>query len=291
MGYNEHVRIDLHIHSIASDGTLSPDEILSLAQEQRLGAISITDHDTLEGSTAAQQIDCPLGVKLLSGVEISAAPPSFAPFSGSLHILGYGFDLNDSELNRMLMVLQEARKNRNPEILRRLSHLGFDITLNDIVREVGGGQIGRPHIARVMVARGFVHSIDEAFDKYIGQGKPAYVDKFRIPCRQALDIVLGAGGISVLAHPFLLNISNRDDLEHFIISLKEMGLEGIEAYYPEHPPEETLYYEHLANKLGLLMTGGTDFHGSLKPEIQMGTGNGDFHVPYRLYEQLMARLA
>ena len=283
--------IDLHIHSSASDGSLSPAEILSEAEALGLEAISITDHDTLAGSKAARQLDRRSTVSVLTGVEISTAPPPPAPFSGSLHILGYGFQLDDFKLNQILLTLQQARANRNPEILKCLSRLGIDVTIEEIVQAVGNGQIGRPHIAQVLVLKGFVSSIDEAFDRYLGQGKPAYVDKYRISCSEALDTVLAAGGIPVLAHPYLLNIGNKNDLEHFIVSLKHLGLKGIEVYYPEHPPEETHLYEYLAAKHALLMTGGTDFHGSIKPEIQMGIGHGDFHVPYSLYEKLAADLA
>jgi predicted metal-dependent phosphoesterase TrpH len=193
-------------------------------------------------------------------------------------------------LNQTLLILQEARKNRNPGILRRLNRLGFDITLAEVVRAAGDGQIGRPHIARVMAKKGFVQSVAEAFDCFLGHGKPAYVDKYRISCQQAIDIIRGAGGIPVLAHPFLLHVRNKNDLEDLFVLLKKMGLKGIEVYYPEHPPAETKYYAHLAQKHELLMTGGTDFHGNLIPEVKIGTGRGNFFVPYQLYEQLVASL-
>jgi len=259
-----------------------------MAQAKCLGAISITDHDTLAGSKQAQQIGQSSSVRYLTGIEVSAAPPPSTPFSGSFHILGYGINPDDSELNQTLLILQQARKNRNPGILKHLNRLGFDITLAEVVCAAGDGQIGRPHIARMMVKKGFVQSVDEAFDCYLGHGKPAYVDKYRISCQQAIDIIRGAGGIPVLAHPFLLNIRDNNDLEKLFVLLKNFGLKGIEVYYPEHPPAETNYYAHLAQKHELLMTGGTDFHGNLKPEIEIGTGSGNFCVPYRLYEQLMA---
>ena len=255
-----------------------------------LEAISITDHDTLAGSASLSKIGQQSAVELLNGVEISTAPPPPAPISGSLHILGYGFQSDDTKLGEMLLVLQNARKNRNPAILKRLQRLGIEISFEEIVQAVGQGQIGRPHIARVLLLKGYVSSIDEAFDKYLGQGKPAYIDKYRVPCSEAIETILTAGGLPVLAHPYLLNIAHDNDLEQFVLVLKDMGLKGLEVYYPEHPPEKVLFYEHLATKHQLLMTGGTDFHGSVKPEVRMGIGDGHFNVPYHLYAELVENL-
>jgi hypothetical protein len=283
--------IDLHVHSTASDGTLTPAQILELAQAQHLRAIAITDHDTIDGSKEALQVGIPSSIHFLTGVELSAAPPSFLRRSGSFHILGYGLRLDDDELNHTLLVLQQARENRNPAIIESLGRLGFDMTLAEVVEMVGESQIGRPHIARLMLKKGYVHSIDEAFDRYLGTGKPAYVDKYRISCRRALDIIRSAGGIPILAHPYLLSVKEAAEMEKLVVSLKEIGLEGIEALYPEHPPQATAFYEELADRHHLLITGGTDFHGSLKPEIQLGIGTGDFRVPFALYKRLNHRLA
>ena len=279
--------IDLHIHSTASDGTLSPAEILKLAQKLKLRAIAITDHDTIDGSKEALQAGIPPSVKFLTGVEISASyPPSFS-HAGSFHILGYSIRLEDPQLNETLAVLQQARKNRNPQIVKRLNSLGFEFSLEDVASEIGDGQLGRPHIARYMLKRGFVKSIDEAFRKYIAQGKLAYVDKYRVDCKRAIQIILDAGGIPVLAHPILLNF-DKDEITELFALLKGMGLKGIEVYYPEASPDMTAFYIELAERYGLLKTGGTDFHGSLKPDIQMGSGRGDFFVPYEIYEKLVS---
>jgi predicted metal-dependent phosphoesterase TrpH len=286
---DDHLRIDLHLHSTASDGTLTPSEILTVALELNLGAIAITDHDTIDGSKEAQCAGIPPSVKFLSGVEISASPPPSVDCSGSLHILGYGINLDDPDLNATLRVLQRARKNRNPRIIERLNDLGFDFSVDDVVKEVGEGQLGRPHIARYMVKRRFVNSIDEAFDQYLAQGRPAYENKYRIGCQQAIGVISGAGGIPVIAHPYLLNIQNKNELEDLIEVLKEMGLLGIEVFYPEHPREETAFYAEIAKQHGLFITGGTDFHGAVTPEIQMGIGKGNFYVPYALYEQIITK--
>jgi len=279
--------IDLHIHSTASDGTLSPAEILKLAQKLKLRAIAITDHDTIAGSKEALNIGLPPDVKYLTGVEISASSPPSISYSGSFHILGYSISLDDPQLNKTLSVLQQARKNRNPQIVKRLNSMGFEFSLKDVAKEVGDGQLGRPHLARYLVKKGFVKSIDEAFKKYLAQGKPAYVDKYRVECREAIEIILNAGGIPVLAHPVLLGIKNNEALENLVVLLKDMGLKGIEVYYPEHSADETALYKELANRYDLLKTGGTDFHGSLKPDIQMGSGKENFFVPYEVYENLI----
>ena len=287
MGYNHRLGIDLHIHSTASDGSLTPSEIIRLAQKLNLGAIAITDHDSLEGSQEAIDAGIPSTINFVSGVEISAAYPPFFPRSGSFHILGYRIRLDDSALNQLLNKLRQARKNRNPEILRCLKKLGCPLSLEEVRKQVREGQIGRPHIARAMVAKGFVQSIDEAFDSFLGIDKPAYVDKYRIECASAIQTIRAAGGIPVLAHPGLLNIGDANDLDHLIGNLKDIGIKGIEVYYPQHTSQQTKQYRELAKRYELLMTGGTDFHGSIIPEIKMGTGNGNLFIPYELYEKLI----
>jgi predicted metal-dependent phosphoesterase TrpH len=287
LDYSNHLGIDLHIHSTASDGSLAPSEIIHQAQKLNLAAIAITDHDSLEGSKEVTQAGIPSSLKFLTGVEISAAYPPFFPGSGSFHILGYGIQLDDSVLNQTLAKLQRARKNRNPEILRKLSSLGIRLTLEEIRNEVGPGQIGRPHIARAMVKKGIVKSIDEAFDHFLGAGKPAYVNKYRIECARAIEIIYRAGGVPVLAHPGLLPIDSDKDLDHLIANLKAIGIKGIEAYYPEHTSRQIALYAGLAARYDLLMTGGTDFHGSITPNIKMGSGTGDLFIPYELYEKLI----
>ena len=290
LDYNKNVKIDLHIHSTASDGTLSPSEILNLAQRINLAAISITDHDTIEGTKEALAIGIPPSINFLTGVEISAVPPPPFSFPGSFHILGYDIKIDDTILNQTLAKLQEARKNRNPRIIERLNRMGFELRLSEIRKDAGECQLGRPHIAKQMVKKGFVQSVSEAFDKYLAKGQPAYVDKYRIECDRAIEVIRNAGGIPVLAHPVLLKIKNDDVFETLVIILKEMGLKGIEAYYPDHTADLIVQYTDIANRHGLLITGGTDFHGSIKPEIQMGLGRGNFSVPYELYEKLISSL-
>ena len=287
MEYSQSERIDLHIHSSASDGTLSPSEILNRAQDLNLKAIAITDHDTVEGSRAVLRLGIPPTIEFLTGVEISAAPPQGFSVFGSFHILGYAIQLDHPLLNDMLKKQQKARRDRNPEILKRLCGRGVNIDMEELLAEFPNGQLGRPHIAQLMVRKRFVQSIDEAFDEYIGKGKPAYVEKFSLGSETAIDMIRQAGGVSVLAHPSILKIQNRETFEALMFSLKKMGLRGLEVYYPGHTREDTDFFADLSKRHGLLMTGGTDFHGAVNPDIEMGAGNGNFRVPYELYENLL----
>jgi hypothetical protein len=187
----------------------------------------------------------------------------------------------------MLAKLQHSRETRNPEIIRKLKKLGIQLSLAEIRRQFDAGPISRPHIAHMMVQRGHVGSIEEAFENYLGNGRPAYVDKFRISCAAAITSILDAGGIPVLAHPCLLNSQSKEQLNDLVVNLMAIGIRGIEVYYPANTPEQTQLYESLAKRYGLFMTGGTDFHGDLTPGIKLGTGRGDLLVPYGLYEALV----
>jgi predicted metal-dependent phosphoesterase TrpH len=285
--FSRHVSVDLHIHTTASDGTLTPEQVISHAHRLKLKAIAITDHDTVAGSKKALHSGVPPSLGFLTGVEISSTPPPFYPGSGSFHLLGYSIRLDDPNLNRTLEKLQQARKSRNPAIINRLNKLGISITLDEVRKEAGQGQLGRPHIAQLMVKKGVVASIDEAFDQFLGTGKPAYVDKQRVECVKAIEIIRGAGGVPVLAHPGLLDYKTENQLDEMIGKLKNVGIQGVEVYYSGHTPDQTRLYAELAQRHGLLMTGGSDFHGAIQPEIEMGSGLGDLIVPYELFEKLI----
>ena len=284
------LRIDLHMHSTASDGTYTPEELINAAVKRGLAAISITDHDTIDGTKAALKAGIPDGLDFLTGVEISATPPDMVENSGSIHILGYGFKVDDPKLNRVLEKLQAARRNRNPEIIRRLNELGIKIQLSE-VEQIATSQVGRPHIARIMVKKKAAASISEAFDRYLGKGKPAYVDKFRVSCQQAVSLIANAGGIAVLAHPVLVKMKPPNQLENLVAYMVSLGMRGLEVLYPENSPEQTALYMDLAARYGLIATGGTDFHGSLKPTIKIGVGKGDLRVPYGYFQRLCQALA
>ena len=280
--------IDLHIHSTASDGTFSPSEILQLAAQAGLQAISITDHDTLDGSRQALQCDIAPGLRFVTGVEISAQPPDECQTHGSLHILGYGVDPDHVELVETLHRFQQVRQTRIHQIIERLHQLGVRLNLEQVMAEVGEGAPGRPHVASAMIKAGIVPDIEAAFQNYLGKGRPAYVTKERLDCRQAFALILAAGGIPVLAHPYLVECQEPDGWSNLLERLCALGLKGLEVYYTKHPPEAVLHYQVMAEKFGLIATGGSDFHGALTPDIKIGRGTGNLHVPYELFENMIS---
>ena len=257
--------IDLHTHSNASDGSFPPREVVRLATERRLQALALTDHDTIDGLPEAMAAGQEFGIEVIPGIEISARHNS-----GSMHILGYFLDYESEVLARRLAVLQKARKDRNPQIIAKLNDLGLAITMEQVERISGGGQVGRPHIARALYEKGYVRSMQEAFDIYLGNNGKAYVSKFRFPPEEALAMIREARGIPVLAHPFTLGLNTAATLRPLLQELMALGLAGLECYYPEHSPVQEALYLALARELGLLITGGSDFHGDNKPEVSLG---------------------
>ncbi len=284
--------IDLHIHSTASDGSFTPTEIINMAISKSINAIAITDHDTIDGVKEVIEAGIPHNLEFITGLEISAQPLPGYGDDGSIHILGYGFSIYDRQINITLEKLREARANRNPLILERLQQLGFALTMDEVIAISGSGQIGRPHIAKAMVEKGYASSFDDAFDRYLGKGKPAYIDKFRLSCMDAIKIITEAGGVPVLAHPGLIKIDNPSypnryyPIEYFISQLIGMGLMGIEVFHTDHCEEQSRYFAKLAQKKGLLMTGGSDFHGTMKPKVEMGSGIGNLAISNDHYKAL-----
>ena len=285
MEYSKDI-IDLHIHSNASDGSYSPTEIVQMSHKLGLKAIAITDHDTIDGSRFASESGIPSTMNFVTGVEISTGVPSFCQASSSIHMLGYFINLDDEKLNKTLDNLQKARKARTPQIIEKLNDAGIEISEDDIKALVGDSLPGRPHIAEILLKKKAVNTFQEAFDKYLGKGKAAYVEKYRLEPETAIQVILNAGGIPVLAHPYLLRLKTNEELDALIAYLKNMGLMGIEVIYPEHNLKAMKIYSSLAEKYDLLITGGTDFHGDYKPGIQLGIGNGEFQVSYSIYEKM-----
>ncbi|MBR9979529.1 MAG: PHP domain-containing protein [Desulfatitalea sp.] len=284
--------IDLHLHSTASDGTCPPNALLDMASDMGLEAIAITDHDTLQGVLGALRGPIPERLHLLTGVEISTQAPEGFAVGGSLHILGYGVDVDDAPLQDALSELQAARDSRIPLIVDRLNAMGIALTMEQVLAHAGTGSPGRPHVATALIRMGIVESVDEAFDRLLSKGRPGYVDKYRIPCRRAIERIEQAGGVAVLAHPYLVPGGDHAiTLAPLVRALCDMGLAGIEVYYPEHSPEAVAHYLEVARQFDLLVTGGTDFHGALTPDIQMGRGRGDLHIPLALYEALAERVS
>jgi predicted metal-dependent phosphoesterase TrpH len=275
--------IDLHTHTTASDGRLTPSQLITHAADVGLCAVAITDHDTVDGIEEARSHAREIGMPFIPGIEISAEYTA----TGTMHILGYFIDETTGSFTDALTFLQRARRNRNPMIIERLNHYGIDVTMDDVRREAGGDQIGRPHFARAIVRKGFASSIAEAFERYVKKGAPCYVDKERFLPERAIELIRKAGGIPVIAHPKTLNIDFHRELPAFLSRLKEMGLMGLEAYYYNHSRSEQDYFLGLARKLSILATGGSDFHGDNKPKVALGKGNGKLRVPRKVYDHLV----
>lgn len=275
--------VDLHLHTTASDGVKTPAELVRYAKSKGLRAISITDHDTIEGLEEGLSEGERVGLEVIPGVEISAEHSS-----GSMHLLGYFIDIHYPLLNEKLKYLQRAREERNPRMIEKLNRLGVNITYEEVVRASGGGQVGRPHFAQVLIEKGYVRSFQEAFERYLKKGAPAYVDKLRFTPSEAIHFINEARGVAVLGHPNTLGMNGYRDLENLILNLVKEGLKGIEVYYPEHSSSEVAQYQGLAEKYGLILTGGTDYHGIEKESLDVGVGRGDMKLPYSMVEALKA---
>lgn len=265
---------DLHLHSTHSDGSLTPRELVQMALQKKLSAIAVTDHDTVSGVAEAKAAGAELQLTVLSGVEISVEYGS-----KTVHVLGYCFEGGEQGLREKLEILVRGRDERNAKIVGRLNELGIGITLEDVEAEARGNVVGRPHFANVMVRRGFVADFQEAFDRFLAKGAPAYFDRLRFLPAHAIAMIQEAGGIAVLAHPKFVPLREGETLDEVVRTLVDAGLKGIEAYYSLHDDRETREYLELAKRYGLLVTGGTDFHGAVKSEILIGSGLGALQVP------------
>ncbi|MEW5948908.1 MAG: PHP domain-containing protein [Thermodesulfobacteriota bacterium] len=276
--------IDLHCHTTASDGSLTPSELVRKAKECGLKAVAITDHDTVEGVGEALAEGERLNFEVIPGIEISAEIPS-----GSMHILGYFIDHNSSELLAVLRKLQDSRETRNHRIIEKLHSLCMEVSYAELLQVAGGGQVGRPHIAELLVRKGFVRSLKEAFDIYLKKGRPAYVEKFRFTPAEAVKIITRAGGMAALAHPGSLNKS-LEEVEKVVGELEADGLKGLEVFYTEHTPEQTRGYQRIAGRHHLIPTGGSDYHGAYKPGIELGRGRGSLRIPYALLADMKKKM-
>lgn len=273
--------IDLHTHSTASDGSLTPLELVRYAAEKKLRAMALTDHDCVDGLDEAVAQGERLGIEVIPAVELSADHPD-----GTMHILGFFVDRRHEGFCGRLRRLQEARRERNPKIIQKLQALGLKITYDEVVAASGGGQIGRPHFAKVLVQKGYLSSMQEAFERYLKKGAPGYVDKFRFSPQDAIAAIHEAGGVAVLAHPFTLYKDNSGALDPLLEALSQAGLDGMEVIYSTYSEEQARYYREKAEKYHLLPSGGSDFHGAHKPGIDLGVGQGRLKVPYELLEPL-----
>ena len=273
-------RIDLHLHTTHSDGSLPPAEVLALAHKAGVTALAITDHDITTGIPEALEAGARLGIEIVPGVEISSR---FG--DNELHILGYFLDWRDPTLDKRLAGLRASRHSRNPRIVERLRALGCDITYDEVKELAVTESVGRPHIARVLMEKGYVTSAKEAFDRFLAHGKPAYVPRELPEPIEAMAWIRAARGVPVLAHPLWAK-QNGEGLFTLCEKLKAEGLGGMEVHYSTHNPKQTAELLDIAKRLDLLVTGGSDFHGLTKPDIEVGAGRGGLTVPVKLLEPL-----
>lgn len=279
---SDHI-IDLHSHSTYSDGSSSPHELVRLAAEAGARALAITDHDTVAGLAEGRAAARAAGVEFIDGIEISA---EYSP--GTMHILGYYIDAESEALLSTLEELRDARDNRNPKIASRLQALGIDISYDEVQAIAGNEVVGRPHFARVLLEKGYVESIQDAFNRFLGKGAAAYEEKKRLSPEESIEQIHRAGGVAVLAHPYQLKLSAADT-DAMLGKLAGMGLDGVEAIYSRHSKADRDLYCEMAARHGLLVTGGSDYHGTYKPDIRIVTGLGDLRVPYTLLEEVRKR--
>jgi hypothetical protein len=270
------VRIDLHTHTTASDGLLSPDAVVQLARDGGVTVLAVADHDTTAAVDAAVAAGKRLGVEVIPAVEINTDVDE-----AEVHVLGYYIDHRAPWFQEFLTQLRDGRENRAAKMVGKLNALGIPVDYAR-VRALAEGAVGRPHVARALVEVGAVRTTDEAFQKYIGRTGPAYVERMKVTPEDAVRVIVRAGGIAVLAHP---GWGVRDE---WIPPLVEAGLEGVEAYYPDHTPAMTAHFMELAERYHLLVTGGTDFHGG---DLATRVAIGSQYVPPEVVERLKARHA
>jgi len=277
--------IDLHCHSTASDGTLPPAEVVRLASKSGLTAMCPTDHDTVAGQAQAAAEATALGIDFVTGIEISAEHPR----PGTLHMLGYGVDPSSTVLTSLTEKLIDARGDRNPRIVERLNEVGVAVTMDEWKTQADGGVLGRPQLAAILLRKGYVSSIKNAFEKYLGEGGLAYFDKERLTSRRAIEMIRQSGGVAVLAHPVQLRKENFAQLETTIKQLVDEGLAGVEVIHSDHDELTVRELTRMAEKYRLLKTGGSDFHGGNKPTIGLGIANGR-RVPREWFDLLLEKV-
>ena len=277
--------VDLHTHTTHSDGTFTPTELINLAHEKILTAIAITDHDITSGIEEAISYSDKSGIKVVPGVELSVNY-NF-PGKGHLHILGLFIDPRHPLLNKTLQNLRGERLKRNQKILDRLKELGKPVSQDDLHREAGIGTVGRPHIAAVMLKKGYVGNIREAFHRFLKSGAPAYFDRMRLNADQAIDLIHLAGGIAIVAHPLSLGFSSFKAVGEYLLQLKNIGLDGIEVYCSGQRENIRQSMIQFARENTMVVSGGSDFHGTVKPDLQLGSGKGDLDIPDQVYTDLV----
>jgi len=274
--------IDLHTHSVYSDGTNTPEELVDLAEKQGLKAIALTDHDTVAGVSELMAASKKRAIQAIPAIELSADCER-----GTMHILGYFVDHTHAAFLEILKGIQEDRHERNINILKKLNKLGHVLLWSDVKTEEVQHIVGRPHFAAALVKHNYVKTKKEAFERLLAKGRPAYIKHFHYSAQECFEFIRAAGGVPVLAHPATLHLPN-DALFTLLQQMKEDGLAGIETYYAENNLKNRRTFSDWAKKLDLVCTGGSDFHGGNSPDLKIGVGFGKLHVPDKVLDQLDA---
>jgi predicted metal-dependent phosphoesterase TrpH len=276
--------IDLHTHTNFSDGTLSPRELIEKANQTNLSAIAITDHDEIGANSLAKEYASKLEIEFVPGVEFSIDID--LPGTAHLHLVGLFLDNESDELKSVLDDLSKARQQRGYLIIKKLQEYGLDVCNKELDLIAGHGSIGRPHLAQLLMDKNFVSSVWEAFNKFLSKNRPGYVSKKKLKLQTAIDLIHNAKGLAILAHPVSLKQKTYKDTEAFLKELKSIGLDGVEAYYASHTSNFTKYLLNAAKRNNLLVSGGSDFHGSIKPDTELGIGRGNLSIPDQVFVDL-----
>lgn len=272
--------VDLHAHSTASDGSESPEALVRRAIEKGLTALAVTDHDTQEGLPAARAA-AGHDIELIPGTELSL---DYEP--GGMHLVVLWLEPGKGPLQSRLPELQRGRAGRNARIVDHLRRLGMPVTLEEIEEQAGGGSVGRPHVAAVMVRKGYVPDMRTAFDLWLAYGRPAYSDRTRLDPTEAISLARESGAVPILAHPHTLRIYRAREMATLLDRLRDAGLVGLEANYSTYRRHERAGYADLARRFRLVPSGGSDFHGTYKEGLDLGVGYGDLHIPESTLEEL-----
>jgi len=264
---------DLHVHSTCSDGTVAPAEVVRRARDAGLAAMALTDHDTFAGVAEALDAGARLGIRVVPGIELSL------PHAGTFHMIGLSVDPGNARIRAVADLLNDGRGPRNREIVAKLRALGVDVTIEEVEAEAGGDVVARPHFARVLLAKGVVGSLQDAFERFLKKGAPAYADRPRVELAEAVAAIREAGGASVVCHPFTLGFSDDDAVGAELRRLRDAGVDAVETRCGASTKSEIKRWERLTLDAGLLPSGGSDFHGDNKPGVKIGTGRGRLKVP------------
>lgn len=277
--------IDLHVHSVCSDGTFTPEELVELALNNDLIAFALTDHDTVDGVERAILAAKDRNVEVIPGIELSCEYTIAPERKKEIHILGYQLDWKHPGLCEALTAVADERDNRNRKMCANLSAAGYPIDYDSLVARFGNKILTRAHFARFLLEQGAIPSLDAAFKKILAQDGPYFVMRKYLTPKKGIELIRQAGGIPVLAHPLLYKMSVTE-IRNMIVELKEYGLKGIEALYSRNRGTDEAFVRKLADEYDLFITGGSDFHGTNKPDIELGRGEGKLRVPVILLENL-----